>query len=29
MPDPRWEALADILINHSIKLKAGELLHWY
>ncbi len=25
MPDPRWEALADILINHSIKLSEGEL----
>jgi aminopeptidase len=26
MPDPRWEALADILINHSTRLAAGETL---
>ena len=26
MPDPRWETLADILINHSTRLEAGELL---
>jgi len=26
MPDPRWEALADILINHSTRLARGELL---
>ncbi|MBV8229077.1 MAG: aminopeptidase [Planctomycetaceae bacterium] len=26
MPDPRWEALADILINHSTRLDAGETL---
>ena len=24
MPDPRWEALADILIRHSTRLQAGE-----
>ena len=24
MPDPRWDALADILINHSTKLAEGE-----
>jgi aminopeptidase len=24
MPDPRWETLADILIRHSTRLKAGE-----
>jgi aminopeptidase len=24
MPDPRWEALADILINHSTRLTSGE-----
>lgn len=24
MPDPRWETLADILLNHSIRLKSGE-----
>jgi aminopeptidase len=26
MPDPRWEALADILLNHSTRLQAGETL---
>jgi aminopeptidase len=26
MPDPRWETLADILINHSTRLQAGETL---
>jgi aminopeptidase len=26
MPDPRWEALADILIHHSTRLEAGETL---
>ena len=26
MPDPRWETLAEILIGHSTKLKAGETL---
>jgi aminopeptidase len=26
MPDPRWEALADILIHHSTRLKGGETL---
>jgi aminopeptidase len=26
MPDPRWEQLADILINHSTKVAAGETL---
>lgn len=26
MPDPRWETLADILINHSTRLAAGETL---
>ncbi len=26
MPDPRWESLADILINHSTRLSKGELL---
>jgi aminopeptidase len=26
MPDPRWEQLADILINHSTRLAAGETL---
>ncbi len=26
MPDPRWEALADILINHSTRIQAGEAL---
>jgi aminopeptidase len=26
MPDPRWEALADILIRHSTRLAAGETL---
>src|SRR5262245_5464186 len=26
MPDPRWEALADILIGHSTRLSAGETL---
>lgn len=26
MPDPRWETLADILLNHSTRLKAGEIL---
>ncbi len=26
MPDPRWEALADILINHSTRLAGGETL---
>ncbi len=24
MPDPRWDALAEILINHSTRLQAGE-----
>ena len=24
MPDPRWDALADILINHSTRPAAGE-----
>ena len=24
MPDPRWDTLADILIDHSTRLKAGE-----
>src|SRR4051812_48338144 len=24
MPDPRWDALADILINHSTRVSAGE-----
>ena len=24
MPDPRWDQLADILLNHATKLKAGE-----
>ena len=24
MPDPRWEQLADILVNHSTRLQAGE-----
>ncbi len=26
MPDPRWEALADILINHSTRLEKGQVL---
>ena len=26
MPDPRWEALADILLHHSVRLAAGETL---
>lgn len=26
MPDPRWEALADILLRHSVRLQAGETL---
>jgi aminopeptidase len=26
MPDPRWEALADILLRHSTRLQAGETL---
>jgi aminopeptidase len=26
MPDPRWEALADILINHSTRVGAGDTL---
>ena len=26
MPDPRWDALADILIGHSTRLQAGETL---
>src|SRR4051812_25586150 len=26
MPDPRWETLADILINHSTRVQAGETL---
>jgi aminopeptidase len=26
MPDSRWDALADILINHATKLQSGELL---
>jgi aminopeptidase len=26
MPDPRWDALAEILINHSVRLAAGETL---
>lgn len=26
MPDPRWETLADILIDHSVRLQAGETL---
>ena len=26
MPDPRWDALAEILINHSTRLAAGETL---
>ncbi len=26
MPDPRWETLADILINHSTRLKNGDTL---
>lgn len=26
MPDPRWDALADILLNHSTRLAAGETL---
>lgn len=26
MPDPRWEQLADILIQHSTRIKAGEYL---
>ncbi len=26
MPDPRWETLADILINHSTRIQPGELL---
>ena len=26
MPDPRWETLAEILLNHSTRLKAGETL---
>lgn len=26
MPDPRWDALAEILINHSTRLAAGELI---
>ncbi len=26
MPDPRWEQLAEILINHSTRLEAGETL---
>jgi aminopeptidase len=26
MPDPRWEALADILIQHSTRMEAGETL---
>lgn len=26
MPDPRWDALADILINHSTRLQPGETL---
>jgi aminopeptidase len=26
MPDPRWDALADILINHSTRVSAGETL---
>lgn len=26
MPDPRWESLAEILINHSTRLAAGETL---
>ena len=24
MPDPRWDALAEILISHSTRLAAGE-----
>ena len=24
MPDPRWDRLAEILLNHSTKLQAGE-----
>jgi aminopeptidase len=26
MPDPRWDQLADILVNHSTRLKAGDTL---
>ena len=26
MPDPRWETLAEILIDHSTRLAAGETL---
>ncbi len=26
MPDPRWDALADILLNHSTRLQSGETL---
>ena len=26
MPDPRWDALAEILINHSTRVAAGETL---
>src|SRR5947209_15168366 len=26
MPDPRWDALAELLINHSTRLAAGELI---
>ena len=26
MPDPRWDHLAEILINHSTRLAAGETL---
>src|SRR3954469_5162248 len=26
MPDPRWDSLAEILINHSTRLAAGETL---
>ncbi len=26
MPDPRWETLAEILINHSVRLASGETL---
>jgi len=26
MPDPRWDALAEILINHSLRLDSGETL---
>ena len=26
MPDPRWDTLADLLINHSTRLRAGETL---